>query len=257
MELGHWIAIVAVVATLVPAGITLYLRQRDKSSTTLDYQVIAQTPIAPKGVREAVEGLSVTLDERELPDPHVMKVRIANTGNRPIAKGDFSVPITIFQEGSNPISAWGVAAYPEALSGGVKITTGGEAVRVVPALMNPGEFFDLAILWESLSDEEMYIDAHFTGQTRPMSAVRERFSLEMLRYHLTASMLVVVLLFFLLGANLGIGYESQTAAGKSFISVVASVAVGLFIVGIPVVFWFEWRRYRQRRLLKPFSMVAG
>jgi hypothetical protein len=99
-----------------------------------------------------------------------VRVRVVNTGNRPIHADDFSRPITIRMKNGSNIDSATVPPYGHPLDHCVARRAGG-AVTLDPNLMNPKEqiVIDLRIGMYG----ELEFLAHFAGQMEPMRDLKE------------------------------------------------------------------------------------
>jgi hypothetical protein len=72
----------------------------------LDYEVIARVRLLRRVSSPAMRQLKLTLNDQTIDDPHVIVLRIINSGNRDIAAADFEGPISItFEEPIRILSA--------------------------------------------------------------------------------------------------------------------------------------------------------
>jgi hypothetical protein len=93
LQRNSWLpgVISAVVLYIIGTSITLYFRQKDKASKTLDYRIIDDVPIFSGHDRpEKLRVIYGTADvNTEVNDPRVTRVHFKNTGKQVIEAADF------------------------------------------------------------------------------------------------------------------------------------------------------------------------
>lgn len=143
---GVWQAIGAVfsVAAII-VSFAIYRWQLQKPAFT--YLVKSAYPLL-KSTEELHGRLSVQVDGVAVRNIDVMFIEFQNPGNRPIARTDFDVPVSItFKPPVRIISAVVDTESPRNL--GVNIGVEEQQVTVTPMLLNPGDGFTLKLLLSS------------------------------------------------------------------------------------------------------------
>lgn len=143
---GIWQAIGAVfsIAAII-ASFAIYRWQRQKPALT--YVVKSAYPLL-KTTEELQGRLSVQVDGAAVRNIDVMFIEFQNSGNRPIARNDFDIPLSIaFQPPVRIISA--VVDTESPINLGVNLKVEEQQVVLIPMLLNPGDKLTLKLLLSS------------------------------------------------------------------------------------------------------------
>lgn len=143
---GVWQAIGVVFSVAaIFASFAIYRWQRQKPAFT--YLVKSAYPLL-KATEELQGRLSVQVDGVAARNIDVMFIEFQNSGNCPIARNDFDVPVEIaFKPPVRIISA--VVDIESPINLGVNLEVGEQQVTIAPMLLNPGDKFTLKLLLSS------------------------------------------------------------------------------------------------------------
>lgn len=143
---GAWQAIGAVFSiTAIIVSFAIYRWQLQKAAFT--YLVKSAYPLL-KSTEELHGRLSVQVDGVAVRNIDVMFIEFQNSGNRPIARSDFDVPVSItFKPPVRIISAVVDTEAPKNL--GVSLGVDEQQVTITPMLLNPSDGFTLKLLLSS------------------------------------------------------------------------------------------------------------
>ena len=138
---------------------------------TLDYEIVNNVAILTSHANLLREKLKVTYEREPLDDPHIVTIRIVNTGKRAVVKGDYDQPIEIDYENRGPFDGSVIAAKPPGIFAPESIYDEFDANKLGPSLrpdlLNPGDEFVVQLLSEGEPGEVM-VSCRFADQTRPM-----------------------------------------------------------------------------------------
>lgn len=143
---GAWQAIGAVFSiSAIIVSFAIYRWQLQKPAFT--YLVKSAYPLL-KSTEELHGRLSVQVDGVAVRNIDVMFIEFQNSGNRPIARTDFDVPVSIaFKPPVRIISAVIDTESPKNL--GVNLGVEEQQVTITPMLLNPSDGFTLKLLLSS------------------------------------------------------------------------------------------------------------
>jgi len=160
-------AIFGFVAILV--SIFLYQKQRQRKE--LAYEIISKTPLL--GAKEEIRGgLQVMFHGKPVQNPHLIVVRIINSGNLPITSTDYERPISLgFGEEAQILTAETIRTNPSNLRASVKAE--GKKVVIAPILLNQGDSITLKILIAEFTGQ-VVVDCRITGVKRIMKFVERK-----------------------------------------------------------------------------------
>jgi hypothetical protein len=134
-----WVTVGLALASVLIAWIT-YRSQRSK--TRLEYAIVASVKLLPVGVPK---DLKVSLGERQISDPHVLAVRIVNTGDKSIRAASFDTDLSIsLTDVREVVEVSATSSRP--LDLGAEIVADGVDVKISPLLWNPGDMIQIQIL---------------------------------------------------------------------------------------------------------------
>lgn len=164
--LGAFFALVAIL-------VSIFLYQKQRQRKELAYEIISKTPLL--GAKEEIRGgLQVMFHGKPVQNPHLIMVRIINSGNLPITSNDYERPISLgFGEEAQILTAETISTNPDNLR--VSIKAEGKKVVIAPMLLNQGDSITLKILIAEFAGQ-MIVDGRITGVKRIMKFVkRETF----------------------------------------------------------------------------------
>jgi hypothetical protein len=150
-----------VMALLLAVVVFLYelrmaLSNRQKKEITKRIESIPLARIADS----YTEKVEVLFDGRPVDMPHLVRIRIRNSGNVPIPSSDFAAPFTFkFGEHCEILHAEVVEKNPGNLDVSMQITTG--IVQIQPDMLNPMDSFALRILGARI--DRVVVDARIVG----------------------------------------------------------------------------------------------
>jgi hypothetical protein len=181
IERNSWLpgVVVAVVLFIVGTAITLYLRQRDKDSKHLDYQILSDTPIVISR-RKQPEILKVVFGTREVSNPYITEVRFKNTGNQVIQADDFLAEIAIARKNAKVLdvnvveeSAKDIVEYASLT---IDPVDGDIPVHIKPSTLNRGDWFTIQVIYDSsaAADEKVAVACRINGEDRPPQVYQDR-----------------------------------------------------------------------------------
>lgn len=143
---GVWQAIGAFLSVAAIAlSVLIYRWQRQRRALT--YQVKSAYALL-KTAEELNGRLSVQVDGAPVRNIDVMFLEVQNSGNHPIARGDFDIPVSVnFEPPARIISA--VIHTEEPSNLGVVLKVEERTVTMQPLLLNPGDRFTMKFLVSS------------------------------------------------------------------------------------------------------------
>jgi len=124
------------------------LQQRSKR---LAYKVEEVLPIIP--AQNLPVRLKVMYDEKVLVEPHIVILRIFNTGQLPILPEDYKQPLVISFGESARIIVIGFP-LPKLLKDIVLKQISPNEIEIAPSLLNPGDMFNISVLIEPQDQAE-------------------------------------------------------------------------------------------------------
>lgn len=133
-------AVLAAIAIVI--AVFFYYRQRKRKR--LSYQILANTPVLT--VDEQIRGkLKVSYEDIPVQNLKLLLLKFINTGNLPIATGDFERPLSIsFDSEAKILSSEVIASSPSDLSPSISATT--HRIALSPLLLNPKDNFTIKAL---------------------------------------------------------------------------------------------------------------
>jgi hypothetical protein len=160
-----WTAIASLtgIAALLVSILFFLLGRRRRA---LSWRITALTPLvtAPEGV---MEGLSVSYDGKPVRDGSLMLVRVKNTGNQPIEKGAYDVPLELAlepdKEAFAPVLLTAKVVDPKPASLPATLILTDNKVRVEPLLLNPEDSFTIQIIAEHGDNAKPRLEGHIHG----------------------------------------------------------------------------------------------
>lgn len=150
------IAGIAIAAIALAVAIAIYLHQRTYKQLT--YEFIEEVPLI-----RGLDNISVMYQDRIVSRPQLSLVRFANTGNVPLAAGDFATPIRVDLQPATVLRAEQIGSSSKQIQ--VDLTSESHALTVTPKLLNPREWFTISVLLDAPPPESVVIrrDAGASG----------------------------------------------------------------------------------------------
>jgi hypothetical protein len=193
-------ASVTIALFIVATSITLYLRQKDKASKTLDYRVIDDVPIFSGHDRpEKLRVIYGTADiNTEVNDPRVTRVRFKNTGNQVIEAADFQEPFGITRPCSKilDVNVFEQSEHDLATVSELALSDNESSVKFDVKTLNSGDWFTVQLVYDGGEGESITVSGRIKGQTRRpeiFSAVNEFGSVTAARWSIIAGAALLVL----------------------------------------------------------------
>src|SRR5690606_10967548 len=114
----------------------------------LSLTILSQSLLNVAGESE-IEGLKITIDEKEIAEPALIVLKVENDGIIPIRSDDFESDLEIILEGDiNLIRASVIQTRPEWIK--PSILTKDSIISIASMLLNPNESITVNILTEGL-----------------------------------------------------------------------------------------------------------
>jgi hypothetical protein len=152
------------VGAIVATFVVFWWQRKPKH---LDYWIMFDAPILSKRA-SSVSDLKVIMDDQELKAPHIVTVRVINSGKEPVKAEDYRDDITVtYSDGSPSLDASIPKESSPGIAGPPALHVGDRAVSVQPSLLNAKEWFDLQLICDG-KPGDIKVAARFVGQTRPM-----------------------------------------------------------------------------------------
>lgn len=124
-------------------AIIIFLKQRQKKE--FSYEIISDMPLIVVGEEKEKGKLEIRYEGKEIEQAYIGTIRIFNSGNVPIDKGDFATPIAICSSKAGQIlTAEIVDREPDDLQASIDIRDG--EVVLSPTLINRGDALTLRII---------------------------------------------------------------------------------------------------------------
>ncbi|WP_133054116.1 hypothetical protein [Mycobacteroides saopaulense] len=234
----------AVVLFLVGTGITLYLRQRDKDSKTLDYRVVSNIAIVTS--HERPERLKVIFGKLEVTHPFISQIRFENTGKQVIESTDFLDAVRILRPSAKILDFNIVKESERNLVKGISQvfpidggTVQHEVIEIEPGTMNPGDWFEAQILYDGDSGWVPKVSVRILGQTRKMGVYLTKQDRSYLRSPFAA---------LILSSIIGIvGTFTLWITGPSLAAGEVATALLPLAVSVAALGLASYIQYKQRR----------
>jgi hypothetical protein len=139
---------IAVGAIIGAAGITVailvYRWQRERR--TLHFEMLSDNALLGRDHRE-VAGLQLLYNGQPVKDPHILRIRFVNTGNKEIRPEDFKLPVGVKASTANVLVADVIDSSSPDMDPRLH-TSDGEA-WFEPLLLNPGDSVTVQIMYDS------------------------------------------------------------------------------------------------------------
>lgn len=161
---------VAIVLSIIATSITLYLRQKDEASKTLDYGVIDDVPIFSGHDRpEKLRVIYGTADvNTEVNDPRVTRVRFKNTGKQVIDATDFLESFAITRPSSKilDVNVFEESEHDLVSISELALSDNESSVKFSMKTLNPGDWFTVQLVYDGGEGESITVSGRIKGQTR-------------------------------------------------------------------------------------------
>jgi hypothetical protein len=239
IERNSWLPGVAaaVVLFIVGTGITLYLRQRDKDSKHLDYQILSDTPIVISR-RKRPEILKVVFGNTEVSNPYITEVRFKNTGKQVIQADDFLAQIAIQRRNAKVLDVNVVEESAKNLVEYAELTIDPAddeiPVHVKPLTLNRGDWFTIQVIYDSsvTADERVSVTCRINGEDRRPQVYQDREPIPTIVKTLLSVTAIFALILIAAGAYLAhIGNPSHPPSPGNSIYAGGLAAVGSTLFG--------------------------
>jgi hypothetical protein len=153
------IAIVAAIATVAAIPVTILVYRLSQERKRFDNEFISGVRLLANEATRLAGELELRFRNDIIKDPYLLLVRLINTGNKPLAEGDFEQPVRI-ELHAPVLSAWLAKSDPEELS--PKVTWQDTKVEVAPTLFNKGDWVAFVVLTDG-EPKETSIDIRIVG----------------------------------------------------------------------------------------------
>lgn len=195
----NWVGFAVGVAGVL-LSIWFYVRQRTPKA--LDYRLLIHQPILIGVARDRLEVLSRNTGV-VVEDPHLLAIRVGNTGKKEILRSDFERPLRLLLDPPTRILSSDVTrSHPSNLSVATTIGEGGQSVTIEPTLLNPGDSFDLQIITNGAPRRTGLLEGRVAG----LRMIGDLSTIERRRYErpdrsgrLLLAILVLVIVGFAVG----------------------------------------------------------
>lgn len=141
---SKWISLTSLAVTGIALIVAIAVPFLQRETSELSVTVISKAslnPLVPDGFRPHV---SLSINGRPVQFPHYSVVEIANSGSRPILAEAVEQPLKVKLQKGAIVSAEVISAKPDALKPSTRIQV--DAIEIVPALLNPGDSFQLGVI---------------------------------------------------------------------------------------------------------------
>lgn len=139
-----WKFIIMFIVAIAGVAIPVWLWYADHASHSLHVKIVSQTALQPNG-SNAVSGLKLSIDGRELKTPYLTVIDIRNDGRKPISIPDFEGPLEIKSlEQVNIIRAQLTETNPKDIQ--PSLSSSDKLLKLQPLLLNPNDSMTIAIL---------------------------------------------------------------------------------------------------------------
>jgi hypothetical protein len=240
-SLAVWIG-VGLTSLALLVGYVTYRVQRARRR--IEFAVVSSQGLAAdKGIDE----LEVRWSGRTMSDPHILVVRVVNTGDRAVVPEDFESNLTLAVHGSaSVLNASLSSSRPRSLKPAITLREG--EIHVLPLLFNAGDMFELQILLDGAPSK-----VSMAGRIREVRHIKERPipyppgsgpEGEMLPFD--KFMWTVPMIMLYLGVLFLVLTASSIPTAQKLVTIVTTSLV--FIVGYPALLH---RLVNKRRLWRP------
>jgi hypothetical protein len=167
----NWLTLTGWVIGLVSiiVAVVFYLRQRNPKR--LDYQVVNSTPLLADRTNGLGDDLVVSHRGKKVADPHILTIRIINSGKQSVQAAEYDRPVTIafrnaFHLASRVVDSSSGHVRPDLA---VQLHLQDEAVVIEtrPRLLNRGEWFNVQIVSDG-APQDLHVHSRFPDQAANM-----------------------------------------------------------------------------------------
>lgn len=140
----------------VVVAIFLFYLATSSQNKSLSYQIISDTSLVNKTSGSIETRIQVLFDQKKVTDPHIVLVKIINSGNVSISSGDFERALSLtFGENVRVLDATIVDQFPKDLQPSQRveeeIITGtnelkSQSIKIDRLLLNPGDYLTVGVL---------------------------------------------------------------------------------------------------------------
>jgi hypothetical protein len=162
LVIGSTIGIIGIIVALL----VFWWQRKPK---TLDYTIVSTGALLSPRAREGRSpDLDVFYDGRPVEDPHIVSLRVKNTGKVAVVQNDYVQTLEIRTEATRILDCSPLAGSEQFMG---LVTLGGVQpamyVGLSPALLNPREQFDVQLILDG-PPGEVTVSCRFKDQSRPM-----------------------------------------------------------------------------------------
>lgn len=249
LDQHSWVpgVLVAIVLFIITQAIFWFLRQQDKTSKTLDYEILSDTSILNNRLHGDV--LKVTYRGREVNSPRIVRIRFTNTGNQVIKKTDFLEPCVISCGGIQILETTITDESDKNLILEIEkgTATGSSEVMLSCNTLNEEDTFTVQMVVDSRTPVQPHASSRIEGQTRKTELLSSKES-----WTVTAPAAVAELITALLLILAGIVLVSS----DNKIHIIGWIGVG---AGVALLFYAIKEIFKPRKLVvvQPHFRVAG
>lgn len=141
---SKWISLAGVVLTAIAVVLAVAVPMWQRETSELSVTVVSKANLNPTVPDRFGPQVSVSIDGKEVRMPHYSVIEVANTGSRPILAESVEEPLKIRLREGGIVSAEVIGAKPDALKPRTRLHS--DSIEIVPALLNPGDSFQLGVI---------------------------------------------------------------------------------------------------------------
>jgi hypothetical protein len=231
-----WTFVSVIVAAIFGViSIVLFIKQR--RSKKLSYQVLTNTSLLSVA-SQIKQRVRITLDDKPVEDVSLVEIEIANSGNVPIASGDFEEPITINFGAEAEVLPTPTISSSKPSTLKPALTYKSADITINPVLLNQGDSFIIKALVSRF--QKLVIDGRIVG-VRDIRMTAQGESPLFLKITVLAFVVSYTLQLLIL---LAIPPKSPIFPS----ALLAFLFIGLVTIGLMVASFVRRMRGRRRRL---------
>jgi hypothetical protein len=245
----HWEFVVGTAIALVGIVIAIATIVYQRQPKQLDWELRNDVRLVSPHARRLREKLELRYNDKPMDDPRVLILSVRNTGKKAVSEHDFigGDPISITYEQNPPVDMQLIEASDglsiDELAESVLVVQGTRStldvsLRIIPRLLNPGEWFDVQLLSDR-DHGDVSVTARFADQKRPMRRLdmgapgRRRLILLAVIAGLVAGAVTSLLIYLI--------FRSSFVRAAQNDLLVTLAAVGLVIVLFGLYKFTKWR----------------